>query len=251
MMKVYYAHCALSGLDESFSDYIAFCERTLEKDGNSETVRQKSKPTEASSELRYYIIKGMKDAARDEVSQLILTRDALSVVSEEIIPALNTVGEGFENKSVYLPELLMSAEAAGAAFEVIKASMPKVKTDNSKKIVIATVKGDIHDIGKNIVKLILENYGFAVSDLGRDVAPEVIVEAVLKLKAPIVGLSALMTTTVPKMEETIRLLKEKAPFCKIIVGGAVLNREYAEKIGADKYAKDAMAAVRYAEEIFG
>jgi 5-methyltetrahydrofolate--homocysteine methyltransferase len=145
----------------------------------------------------------------------------------------------------------MSAEAAGAAFEVIKASMPKVKADNSKKIVIATVKGDIHDIGKNIVKLILENYGFAVSDLGRDVAPEVIVEAVLKLKAPIVGLSALMTTTVPKMEETIRLLKEKAPFCKIIVGGAVLNREYAEKIGADRYAKDAMAAVRYAEEIFG
>ena len=248
IMKVYYAHCALSGLDKSFADYIEFGERISAR--NEGAVEVNKKTAEDCAGLKYYIMKGMKDAARDAVADLILTRDALDIVSQEIIPALNTVGEGFENKTVYLPELLMSAEAAGAAFEKIKESMPSVRAYNSKKIVIATVKGDIHDIGKNIVKLILENYGISVFDLGRDVAPEEILKAVLKLKAPIAGLSALMTTTVPAMEETIKLLKEKAPFCKIIVGGAVLNRDYAEKIGADKYAKDAMEAVRYAEEVF-
>jgi len=170
-------------------------------------------------------------------------------VGNEIIPALDTVGVGFEKKTVYLPQLLMSAEAAKAAFEVIKAHMPSGKTTDKPPFVIATVKGDIHDIGKNIVKLILENYGYPVSDLGRDVPPEKIVEETVRLHAPIVGLSALMTTTVPAMEETIKQLRVSAPWAKIVVGGAVLNREYADRIGADKYAKDAMETVRYAEEM--
>ena len=143
----------------------------------------------------------------------------------------------------------MSAEASKSAFECIKDDVNGVKAANKCAFVIATVKGDIHDIGKNIVKLLLENYGFAVCDLGKDVPPETIVDKVVELKAPIVGLSALMTTTVPAMEETIRLLRDKAPWCKIVVGGAVLTQEYADKIGADKYAKDAMETVRYAEEI--
>ena len=160
---------------------------------------------------------------------------------------------GFEEKTVYLPQLLRSAEAAKNAFEKIKSTM--VNTENSSsagkkcRFVIATVHGDIHDIGKNIVKLLLENYGFDVTDLGKDVPPETIVEEVVRLNAPIVGLSALMTTTVPAMEATIKLLRQKAPWCKVVVGGAVLNKEYADKIGADKYCKDAMETVRYAEEI--
>jgi len=138
------------------------------------------------------------------------------------------------------------AEAAKAAFEEVKANLPAA-ANNGVCVVLATVKGDIHDIGKNIVKLLLENYGFAVSDLGRDVSPEKVVDEVVRQHAPIVGLSALMTTTVPAMEETIRVLRTAAPWCKIVVGGAVLTAEYAATIGADKYAKDAMETVRYAE----
>ena len=143
-------------------------------------------------------------------------------------------------------KFVTAAEAAKAAFEQVKACMPAT-ANNGVNIVMATVKGDIHDIGKNIVKLLLENYGFAVYDLGRDVSPEAIVNEVVRLHAPIVGLSALMTTTVPAMEETIHQLRASAPWCKIVVGGAVLNEEYAQAIGADKYAKDPMESVRYAE----
>ncbi|MBO5851489.1 MAG: cobalamin-dependent protein, partial [Clostridia bacterium] len=181
--------------------------------------------------------------------ELLTTENPLDIVQNEIIPALNIVGVGFENKTVYLPELLMSAEASKLAFEKIKEVMTVENSAKKCAIVIATVKGDIHDIGKNIVKLLLENYGFNVCDLGRDVEPKTIIEKVVELKAPIVGLSALMTTTVPAMEETIKLLRKEAPWCKAVVGGAVLNKDYAETIGADKYAKDAMEAVRYAEEI--
>jgi len=150
---------------------------------------------------------------------------------------------------MYLPQLLMSAEAAKASFEVIKAGMSGARAGEKCRFVIATVKGDIHDIGKNIVKLILENYGFAVTDLGRDVSPEEIVREVVRLHAPIVGLSALMTTTVPAMEETVKALRQAAPWCRIVVGGAVLTEEYAAAIGADYYGKDAMATVRYAESV--
>ena len=176
--------------------------------------------------------------------------EPLLIVQNEIIPALNTVGVGFENKTVYLPGLLISAEAAKAAFEVIKSSMPKGAGEKCR-FVLATVKGDIHDIGKNIVKLLLENYGFNVVDLGKDVAPETVAETVVNLHAPMAGLSALMTTTVPAMEETIRLLKKATPETKIMVGGAVLTQEYADQIGADAYASDALGAVRYADSLFG
>ena len=196
------------------------------------------------------IIKGLGEQAAKITSELLLTEKPSNLIDNEIIPALDVVGKGYEEKKVYLPQLLMSAEAAKASFEEIKKLITKA-SDTEKKctFVIATVKGDIHDIGKNIVKVMLENYGFNVIDLGKDVAPEVIAETVIKEKAPVVGLSALMTTTVPSMEETIKLIRKKAPWCKVVVGGAVLTEEYAKMINADKYAQDAMETVRYAEMI--
>ena len=169
-----------------------------------------------------------------------------------MIPALDRVGKGFEKGSIFLPQLLMSAEAAKAAFEVVKARMEgQGPVEKKGKIILATVKGDIHDIGKNIVKVLLENYSYDVIDLGRDVPPETVVETVLRENVPLVGLSALMTTTVPSMEETIRQLRKKAPSVKVMVGGAVLTPEYADSIGADAYCRDAMASVHYAETVFG
>jgi 5-methyltetrahydrofolate--homocysteine methyltransferase len=163
------------------------------------------------------------------------------------------VGKGFEAGTIFLPQLLMSAEAAKAAFEILRESMQAIGSEQEKKgsIVLATVKGDIHDIGKNIVKVLLENYGYEVLDLGKDVPPEQIVKITVERKVKLVGLSALMTTTVPSMEETIRLLREKASWTKIMVGGAVLTKEYADSMGADQYCRDAMASVNYAEAIFG
>lgn len=250
MMKVYFAYRALSGLDDNCEEYIAYT-GTLPQPVTAVAVEEKTekKTEEFASELQCAIIKGLREQAAQLTEEMIKTLPPLQVVQEEVIPALNIVGEGFEKNTFFLPQLLMSAEAAKAAFEKIKEQLPSGKTADKCPVVIATVKGDIHDIGKNIVKLLLENYGFAVTDLGRDVPPEVIAEAVMELGAPMVGLSALMTTTVPAMEETIRLLRERVPQCKIVVGGAVLNREYADAIGADKYAKDAMETVRYAEEI--
>ena len=165
---------------------------------------------------------------------------------------MNHVGDGFEKGTVFLPQLLMSAEAAKSAFAVLKEKMEKSGDVQEKAgtIVIATVKGDIHDIGKNIVKVLLENYSFEVIDLGKDVPPERIVETVVEKNISLVGLSALMTTTVVSMEETIRQLREKAPWCRVMVGGAVLNQEYADMIGADFYGKDAMQSVHYAQELF-
>ena len=248
MMKTYYSYKALSGQDENCNEYISAAERfTTAAESAPKTDKSAD---EFSSELQYAVIKGFKDKAAEITKSLLDSVAPLKVVNEEIIPALNIVGEGFENKKIYLPQLLMSAEAAKSAFEVIKNFMSGgEKTESRGSVVIATVKGDIHDIGKNIVKLLFENYGFSVIDLGKDVPPEKIVAAVVEKRAQIVGLSALMTTTVPAMEETIKLLREKAPLCKILVGGAVLTREYAEKIGADKYAKDAMEGVRFAESV--
>ena len=202
------------------------------------------------SSLNRAILKGFKDDAAQITKEMLKSREPLSIINEYIIPALDTVGQGFEKKTIYLPQLLMSAETAKAAFEEIKLSLSGNANENKKcAVVIATVKGDIHDIGKNIVKLLLENYGFSVCDLGKDVPGEEICAKAVELHAPIVGLSALMTTTVPQMEETIKLLRKDAPWCKVIVGGAVLTEEYANAIGADKYAKDAMESVRYADEI--
>ena len=249
MMKTYYAYRTLKGLDENCAEYIGSAESFVVTVTSVAAAAPKT-TEEYSSELQHAVIKGFKDKAGELTKNLLSSVDPLEIVNNEIIPALNIVGDGFEKKTVYLPQLLMSAEAAKSAFEVIKASMSgKEKAGTKGVIVIATVYGDIHDIGKNIVKLLLENYGFDVVDLGKDVPPEIIAKTAIKLRAPLVGLSALMTTTVPAMEETIKLLREKAPWCKIVVGGAVLTKEYADKIGADKYAKDAMESVRYAEEI--
>ena len=189
-----------------------------------------------------------KEAGRLAREALESGTEGLDLIQKEIIPALDEVGKGFEKKRIYLPQLMMSAEAAESAFKEVKAR--SVKTEDQKnrcKVVVATVKGDVHDIGKNIVKLLLENYGFEVTDLGKDVPPEEVLAAVERLHAPVCGLSALMTTTVPAMAETVELIHEKAPWCRVMVGGAVLTEDFARQIHADGYGKDAMASVRLAE----
>lgn len=240
MMKAWYCFNALTGNDENCSDYIGFAQ-SLEP-------AEKKAQDNSSATLDGCIISGLKEQAGAVASDLIKTMPPMEIINSLIIPALNIVGKGFEEKKVYLPQLLMSAQAAKEAFDAIKSAIPS--GENKKgKIIIATVKGDIHDIGKNIVKVLLENYGYEVIDLGKDVAPEKVVDAVETGGAKLVGLSALMTTTVPAMEETIKLLREKAPECKVMVGGAVMTEEYAAMIGADSYGTDAMSAVRFAEKV--
>lgn len=253
MMKAYHGYRALHGLDTNCAEYIDFASQQLPV--AAQTVAQPSVKQEGeafASQLQKAVVKGLKEQAGELTAQLLMEREPLAIVQEEIIPALDIVGKGYEEKTVYLPQLLMAAEAAKSAFEKIKGAVVSQNGGSTAKcgFVLATVRGDIHDIGKNIVKLLLENYGFAVADLGRDVPPEEIVAEVKRQHAPLCGLSALMTTTVPAMEETIRLLREEAPWCKVVVGGAVLNQEYADRIGADKYAKDAMESVRYADAVF-
>ena len=208
-------------------------------------------PNQLELSLTDCIVKGLKEQSYKATIETLKTKDAMAVINEELVPALDIVGKGFEKGMVFLPQLLMSAEAAKAGFEAIKEHMESQGSVQEKKatIVIATVKGDIHDIGKNIVKVLLENYGYDVIDLGKDVPPEVVVDTVVEKHAPLCGLSALMTTTVVSMEETIKKLRQKAPWCKVMVGGAVLTQEYADMIGADFYGKDAMQSVHYAEEL--
>ena len=251
MQKAYHAFLALSGLDSSCGEYIEFASAIpTEAAVVAQSSSAPSQKEEYKTELQRAIIKGLREDAARLTSELIASNvSPLDIVEREVIPALDIVGVGFEKKTVYLPSLLMSAEAAKAAFEVVKANMPSGEQGEKATVIIATVKGDIHDIGKNIVKLLLENYGFSVIDLGRDVEPQLIADKAAELSAPIVALSALMTTTVPAMEETIKLIRVSSPSTKVIVGGAVLTQEYADMIGADKYAKDAMGAVRYAESI--
>ena len=255
MMKAWYAYHALMDFDPN-------CERYISRYSNAPAGVPAGKPgTPAQGpggntpgmHLAAAIEKGLRDDAHSITLQLTEEKAPLDIINEELIPALNRVGDGFEKGTVFLPQLLMSAEAAKSAFAVLKEKMDKSGEVQEKKgtIVIATVKGDIHDIGKNIVKVLLENYSFDVIDLGKDVPPEKIVDTVLEKKAPLAGLSALMTTTVVSMEETIRQLREKAPECRVMVGGAVLNQEYADMIGADFYGKDAMQSVHYAQKVFG
>ncbi len=253
MLNAYYAFRALHGLDENCTDYIANVQAYAAAAPKPQFPTQTYTLKEGQTALQQAIIRGLKDQAAIQTRFLLESAEPLDVVNHEIIPALDAVGSGYEKKTVYLPQLLMSAEAANSAFSCIKAHLSVASRAQAIKkcpFVLATVQGDIHDIGKNIVRLLLENYGFAVTDLGKDVAPEVIAEAVARLHAPLAGLSALMTTTVPAMEETIRLLHKTAPWCKVVVGGAVLTQEYADRIGADKYARDAMETVRYAEQVF-
>ena len=250
MLKAWYTHRVLHGLDENCADYIAFASTCNISTTTTAAVAENK--ADGGDGLEAAIKKGLVKQAEELTSELLLREAPLDIVQNRVIPALDEVGKGFEQKTVYLPGLLMAAEAAGASFGLIKEAMQADAAERdgeAMRIVLATVHGDIHDIGKNIVRLLLENYGFAVTDLGRDVPVSEIVDAVVKLHAPMVGLSALMTTTVPAMEQTIKALRKDAPWCKIAVGGAVLNKEYAERIGADAYCKDAMQTVRYAETL--
>ena len=214
-----------------------------------------STPSAANvSPLFTAVTKGMIEKAGAECKNMLSSGIApIEIIDNNLIPALDTVGKSFEAKKTFLPQLLMSADAAKSAFDEIKKYYAENGTKGESKgtVVMATVKGDIHDIGKNIVKVLLENYDYTVIDLGKDVAPETIVDTVVAQNIKLVGLSALMTTTVVSMEETIKQLREKAPFCKVVVGGAVLTQEYADKIGADRYSPQAMDTVKYAKEIFG
>lgn len=269
MMKAWTCFKTLSGLDPQCLGYIDFAGKYEEvaakttsstaasNAGGKESASQQA--AESIHPLTKSIIKGLKENAKSETLRLLTGSDgseamsAMDVINTKIIPALDIIGKDFENKKAYLPQLLMAADAAKEAFAVIKAELEKKGVAGEKKgpIVIATVKGDIHDIGKNIVKVLLENYSFRVIDLGKDVPPETVLEAVVREHAPLAGLSALMTTTVGAMEETIKLLHKDAPWCKVFVGGAVLNQDYADKIHADAYTKDAMESVKYAQSVCG
>ncbi len=254
MMKTYHAYCALKGLDEKCERYIRFATEILPTimPVIGEQVSVYVNKEGESTPLRAAIEKGLTEEAASLTDVLLRTVNPLEIVENEIVPALDRIGRAYEEKRAYLPQLLMSADSAKAAFEKIKTYMANSgkKQVGKCKVVLATVYGDIHDIGKNIVGTLLENYGFDVIDLGRDVPPERIVEETLKWDAPLVGLSALMTTTLPSMEKTIAMLRARVPHVKIIVGGAVLTEEYAKKIGADGYGKDGMATVRFAESVY-
>lgn len=239
MMNAFYSYKALAGLDDSCQEYI------------KSAVEIQTVVQSGEIDLKQAIIKGMKEESSRCAKELLQNTDSLDIINNYIIPALDIVGDGFEKNTLFLPQLLMSADSAKSAFDEIKAHIvmsgtPQVK---GEKIIIATVEGDIHDIGKNIVKVLLQNYGFDVIDLGKDVKCEKVLEQVQSNNVKLVGLSALMTTTVPNMEKTIKLIHDNTD-AKVFVGGAVLTRDYADMINADWYAKDAMESVRIAQEFF-
>ena len=246
MIKTYRCFCALSGFDEGCLEYIAYAQTVTS--GISSARPGLAEHDAGEKSLTYFIKKGLKDEARAAAGELLRTLAPLDVINGYVIPALDGVGREFEEKTLFLPQLLMSAEAASGAFEVIKGAFAGGGNSKRVKVVLATVRGDIHDIGKNIVKTLLENYGFTVYDLGRDVPARAVADKAKETGAEVVGLSALMTTTVASMKETVALLKEECPSVRTVVGGAVLNEEYAAAIGAWRYAKDAMATVRLCEE---
>lgn len=262
------AACAIHGKDDAFSRYlsnygdkeikvgITFGGQISREDAKTNAVIHSNVDNQASNTAQspFYtaIARGLSsDAAREAKSLLAAGADPLALIESDIMPALSDVGDRYEKGSLFLPQLLQSASAAQSAFDVIRAAMPEGEQDESRKVILATVKGDVHDIGKNIVKVLMQNYGFTVIDLGKDVAPETVLDAARKSGAQLIGLSALMTTTVPAMEETIALIHSELPGVRVIVGGAVLSADYAAKIGADGYGKDAMASVRLAEEFLG
>ena len=277
MMKAYTCYCTLRGFDPNCTAYIDFALKYQEQEeakaaklaqSTSGIATSESQTSTSSADgnsivapdgtvlnkntLQYAVVRGLKPEAHQYTAEMLSTMAPLDIINQHLIPALDIVGKGFETKKLFLPQLLMSAEAAKVSFELLKEHMIKTGTKEESKgtVVLATVKGDIHDIGKNIVKVLMENYSFTVIDLGRDVAPEKVLETVQEHNIKLVGLSALMTTTVPSMEATIKLLREKAPGCTVCVGGAVMTREYADMIGADFYGKDALETVRFAQEFF-
>ena len=258
MMASYRAYCALMNKDPQCLEFIgAYSEYKSDGTFGGATSGATGAASASSSggaklTLAEAIERGVTGRAAEAMEEGITEgREPLEMINADLIPALDKVGQGFEKGTVFLPQLLMSADAAKAAFEVVKKAMAGKPRQVKGKVILATVKGDIHDIGKNIVKVMLENYGYDVIDLGKDVPPEVIVEAAIKDDVKVVGLSALMTTTVVSMEETIKLLRVKKPDTKVVVGGAVMTQEYADQIGADAYSKDAMQTVRYCDEVFG
>ncbi len=263
MMEAYRAYCALANLDPQCMRFIEAYAGTQDRKPAASASQALGTPPAAGSPaaaasggtsamgLAQSVERGMAESAAAAARVALTTTSPLELIDRELIPALDKVGKGFEAGTVFLPQLLMSAEAAKAAFDVVKESLQGQTQEVKGRIILATVKGDIHDIGKNIVKVMLENYGYEVLDLGKDVAPETIVDTALRENIRLVGLSALMTTTVVSMEQTIKLLHEKKPDTKTVVGGAVMTQEYADAIHADRYAKDAMATVHYAEEVFG
>lgn len=240
VMNAYYSYRALTSTDFSCKDFINF---SINNDNQSSNI------STTDYTLKEAIIKGLAEVTVNKTYELIDLKDPLEIVNEEIIPSLDELGKAFEEKRIFLPQLLMSAECSSKCFAIIKEKMPQ-GASNSKSVILATVKGDIHDIGKNIVKLLLESHGFNVYDLGKDVAPEYIVEAVKKYDCKVVALSALMTTTLPAMEETIKLLRSYDNTIKIMVGGAVLTEDYAKRINADAYGKDAISAVKIVEDFY-
>lgn len=257
MMDTYRSYCALAGIDENCAAYISAYTGTKAK-----TVVEKTQTNGAAEgetgnpdadKLFHLIIKGLKEQSYEATEILLDTMQPLDIVNHVLVKALDVVGTEFEKGTMFLPQLMMSAETVKESFAAIKKHIAASGGSQQikGKIVIATVKGDIHDIGKNIVKVLLENYGYEVIDLGKDVEPELVVETIQKEKARLCGLSALMTTTVLSMERTIQAIREAGLDTKIMVGGAVLNKEYADMIGADYYAKDALASVEYANRIFG
>lgn len=262
MQKTYHAYLALMGIDERCTDYIAFAERVAELSPPPRTDAAASAPAPQSggagsaaahpslTPLMTAIASGRTEKSAQEADRLGRERGALSVIEEEIVPALDLVGKEFESGKSFLPQLLIAAEAAKAAFSALEKYFPAQHVTKGR-VLLATVKGDVHDIGKNIVKVVLESYGYSVLDLGRDVAPETVVETAEREGIRLVGLSALMTTTVPAMAETVALLHEKLPHVRVAVGGAALTEEYARRIGADYFCKDALDDVRAAEQVLG
>ncbi|MBO5937065.1 MAG: homocysteine S-methyltransferase family protein, partial [Clostridia bacterium] len=248
MMQSYYTYMALLGMDKGCMNYINFASNVKTESVIADSAVKAS--AEYGSTFQRAIIKGVKNEAYTFAKELLKDKAPLDVINQEIVPALDEVGKCFEKKTMYLPQLLMAAEAASKAFDAVKESMGSAAGESKGRIIVATVKGDIHDIGKNIVKVLLENYGYDVIDLGKDVEPEKVVASAKENGVKLVGLSALMTTTTEAMAETVALLKKDCPEVKTMVGGAVLTKEYADMIGADYYAKDAMEGVRIAESIF-
>ncbi len=237
---------------EMLETFDSFCILMNQNNREAALTRLEGRKETASSSaltLADAVLHGLDKEAEALCEEAIKAQDPLSVIETVLVPALDEAGKGFERGTLFLPGLLRCAEAAKAAFAVINRALPKSDTEKADQIILATVEGDVHDIGKNIVKVMLENYGFTVIDLGKNVPPKIIVERAKKEKIRLVGLSALMTTTVPAMEKTIQLLRKEHD-CKIIVGGAVLTEEYAAQIGADGYGKDAMATVRFAKKVF-
>ena len=252
MINTYRAFMALSCYDADCQEYVSKYAGT-----KSQTTVTKENQAEEKAEnvnpLFDIIIKGLKDQSFDETVRQLETTDPMDIINNILVEALNVVGREFEKGTMFLPQLMMSAETVKNSFDAIKAHIDQSgeAKESKGKILVATVKGDIHDIGKNIVKVLLENYGYDVYDLGKDVPPELIVETLKENDIHICGLSALMTTTVVSMEDTIKAIRAAGLDTKVWVGGAVLTQEYADMIGADKYCKDALSSVTYANEFFG